>query len=301
MTQLLITLLPAVVLLLLMFLVAFPAIWINRLKGRNKKSPLTSELLRSPGETLRIQIDELNAEVDLIMICTVSIPISIYAVWLTQVHFATVHNPKFTAVVYAVFSFVFVVYASVKLAKILNHRRDLRLGLDCEMAVGQELNQLMLDGCRVFHDFQADGFNIDHIVIGSNGIFAIETKGRAKPDRGRGLEDARVVYDGQALQFPTWKEQKPLEQAKRQAVWLSSWLTKATGDQIAVKPALAFPGWFVDRQAKDITIFSGKNPRFLATINTETPLSAAMIERATFQIEQKCRNVGPLAYNKLKG
>jgi hypothetical protein len=281
-----------------MVAVAFPVFWLHKLKRRRKKTPLTSDLLRSPGDSLRLQIDEFNDEIDLAIFGVSTIPISFYAIWLTQAHFVGFKNPLSDAVLYALMGFVYLVYLAVKLHKSLGRRRDLCLGLDCEMAVGQELNQLMLDGCRVYHDFQADGFNIDHIVIGATGVFAIETKGRAKPDRGRGQEDARVVYDGKSLQFPTWKETAPLEQAKRQAVWLSSWLSKSTGDQIAVKPALALPGWFVERQAKDQLVYSGKNPRFIANLKTETPLSTAMIERAAMQIEQKCRNVEPRAYKK---
>jgi len=296
--QIMVGLLPSAVLILLMFAVAYPVFWLNRFRRRRKRTPLTSDLLRSPGESLRLQIDELNDEINSALFVVSTIPISIYAVWLTQVHFVEVKNPLSDAVLYALVGTVALSFAAVKLHKTMSHRNDLRLGLDCEQAVGQELNQLMLDGCRVYHDFQADGFNIDHIVIGATGVFAVETKGRAKPDRGRGQEDAKVVYDGKSLQFPTWKETKPLDQAKQQAVWLSGWLTKATGDQIAVKPALALPGWYVDRQAKDLLVFNGKNSRFIATIKTETPLSAAMIERASFQIEQKCRNVEPQAYKK---
>jgi hypothetical protein len=291
-------LLPSVVLILLMFAVVYPVFWLNRFKQRRKRTPLTSDLLRSPGESLRLHIDELNDEINSSLFGVSTIPISIYAVWLTQVHFSGVKNPLSDAVLYALIGSVFLGLVAVKLHKSMGRRNHLRLGLDCELAVGQELNQLMLDGCRVYHDFQADGFNIDHIVVGPNGVFAIETKGRAKPDRGRGQEDVRVVYDGKSLQFPTWRETEPIEQAKRQAVWLSSWLSKATGDQITVKPALALPGWYVDRQAKDLVVYSGKNPKFLATINTETPLSAAMIERAAYQLEQKCRDVGPQAYKK---
>ena len=296
MQQILVGLIPSVVMLVLMFAVAYPAILLNRLKQRRKRTPLTSELLRSPGDFLRAEIDELNEKINMALFGVTAIPISIYAVWLSQVHFKVLDNTSLSAALYLVFGVGFLIYQSVTLYKTLGRRNNLRLGLDCEMAVGQELNQLMLDGCRVFHDFQADGFNIDHIVIGSNGVFAVETKGRPKPDRGRGKEDVRVAYDGKSLQFPTWKETEPLGQAKRQAVWLSSWLSKATGDQIAVKPALALPGWYVDRQAKDLLVYSGKNPRFIATINTETPLTAAMIERAAFQIEQRCRDVEPQAY-----
>jgi hypothetical protein len=298
MKQLLFSLAPSVVMVVLMFAVAYPAIWLNRLQQRRKRSPLTSELLRSPGESLRMQIDDLNDKIDTALFGVSAIPISLYAMWLSQVYFKMMENTFSNAALYLVIAVGFLIYQARTLYNTLGRRNNLRLGLDCEQAVGQELNQLMLDGCRVFHDFDADGFNIDHIVIGSNGVFAIETKGRAKPDRGRGKEDVRVVYDGKSLQFPTWKETEPLEQAKRQAVWLSSWLTKATGDQIVAKPALALPGWYVDRQGKDLLVYSGKNPRFIATISTETPLTAAMIERAAYQIEQKCRDVEPQAYKK---
>ena len=158
----------------------------------------------------------------------------------------------------------------------------------------------MLDGCHVYHDFQAEAFNIDHIVVCANGVFAIETKGRAKPNRGRGQEDALVVYDGKELVFPTWQEHEPLEQAKRQADWLTSWLTKAVGAQIIVKPVLALPGWFVDRKKGDFLIFNGKNPQFIAKIKTESQLSSEMIQRVSHQIEQRCRDVEPLAYKKIK-
>lgn len=298
MTELLITLMPTAFLLLIMFSVVLPAVWLNKLKRRNKRSPLTSDLLRSPGEFLRTQIDDLNLDISMVMLVVTTIPLGLYAVWLTQMQLSATRNSTFVAAFYVFTAAGIVVYHAVKLYKMMSRRNDLRLGLDCELAVGQELNQLLLDGCRVYHDFQADGFNIDHIVISANGVFAIETKGRAKPDRGRGQEDVRVVYDGQSLQFPTWKEKEPLEQVKRQAAWLSSWLSKSTGDQIAVKPALALPGWYVDRQAKDLTVFNGKNPRFLVTLITETPLTADMMKRAAHQIEQKCRNVEPQAYKK---
>jgi hypothetical protein len=59
-----------------------------------------------------------------------------------------------------------------------------RIGYDGELATAQELNQLMRHGYYVFHDLQAENFNIDHIVIGPAGVFAVETKSRSN-DIGR--------------------------------------------------------------------------------------------------------------------
>ena len=85
----------------------------------------------------------------------------------------------------------------------------------------------MLDGYRVYHDFPGDKFNIDHIVVGPPGVFAVETKARSKPTSQDRKADAKVKYDGKCLRFPNATDVEFLEQAKRQAEWLSKWLRSA--------------------------------------------------------------------------
>lgn len=269
-------------------------VWIRR-QRKSKRNPLTFQMLRAPGESISERIEELNSNIDQNLTFTVVVPLLCYSVYLSTRYIA---QAQVSPIAFFLLASGFVAYYGFQLNKAFVQRHKEKLGLDCERAVGQELNQLMLEGYRVFHDFQADNFNIDHVVIGENGVFAIETKGRPKPDRGRGQEDVRVVYDGQVLQFPTWREKDPLEQAKRQAVWLESWISRAVGEQVPVKPVLALPGWFVDRKSKDFLIYNGKNPQYLMKITTETPLSSGMIQRVAHQIEQKCRDVAPQAYKK---
>jgi hypothetical protein len=77
------------------------------------------------------------------------------------------------------------ILSAYRLWKAINLRRRIRLGFEGERHVGEALNQLMLVGYRVFHDFLITDKprsirNIDHIVIGSNGVFALETKTRRK-------------------------------------------------------------------------------------------------------------------------
>ena len=64
-------------------------------------------------------------------------------------------------------------------------------------------------------------FNIDHILVGITGVYAIETKARRKADKEKSNEHHVVEYNGKVLSFPGWNETKPLEQALRQAKWLS--------------------------------------------------------------------------------
>lgn len=270
--------------------------WI-RYQRKNRRNPLNYQMLRAPGESISKRIELLNDDVDQYLTLSGIAPLLCYSMYLTTRYVA---NTLISPIIFVVMAIGSLAYFGFRLNTVFRQRHNEHLGLDCERAVGQELNQLMLDGYRVYHDFQADNFNIDHVAIGKNGVFAIETKGRPKPDRGRGQEDSKVIYDGQMLQFPTWREKEPLEQAKRQAVWLSGWLTKAVGEQIFVKPVLALPGWYVDRKAKDLLIYNGRNPQYLLKITTETPHSPEMIQRIAYQVEQQCRDVDALAYKKRK-
>jgi hypothetical protein len=174
---------------------------------------------------------------------------------------------------------------------------QLRLGYEGELAVGQELNQLMSSGYRVFHDFPADGFNVDHVVIGPTGVFAVETKARRKPATGDSRADSRVEYTGQILHFPSWDDRKTLDQTLRQAKWLSRWLSSAVGELVHVRSAVALPGWYVKQTGRgDVLVFSGKRPDTVFPKVHGKALSPAMVQRIAHQVEAKCRDIAPRAY-----
>lgn len=150
--------------------------------------------------------------------------------------------------------------------------RRCREGLAAECATADGLQQLVPDGLMLFHDLPADGFNIDHVVVGHNVVFAVETKSRKKP-AATGKENARVRYDGKVLKFPEHVETKPLEQAARQARWLADFLTGATGNPVRVVPVIALPGWFVELTASiptnsnDVRVINPKAASFMRTVN----------------------------------
>lgn len=268
------------------------AFWI-RYQRKGRRSPLTVQLLRSPGESLARQIEKNTEDLDMYLMMLSIMPLFCYSLYLS-IRF--LGKQKVDWIVIFLFCIVVIIYFSFKLASLMKITNNLCLGLDCERAVGQELDQLMLDGYRLYHDFPADNFNIDHVVIGANGVFAVETKGRAKPVKG----EVKITYDGQGLQFPTHYEREPFEQAKRQADWFAKWLTSAVGAEVAVRPVLVFPGWYIERKKPGLLIYNGKSPRPVYKNAGGAVLSAEMIQRIAHQVEQRCRDVEPAAYQKLK-
>ena len=105
---------------------------------------------------------------------------TVYSVWITQAHFAGETITQGSTISLGIGTGAVLIFFSFRLLKILERRRSLYLALGGEIAVGQELNQLVQKGYWVYHDFPADRFNIDHIVVGSGGVFAVETKARTK-------------------------------------------------------------------------------------------------------------------------
>ncbi len=262
-----------------------------------RRNPLTSDLLRGPGETLRERLDEINSDILWNVTILFSMPTLLYSMYLTLQL-----NEKKPGIVVLVTYIVLGVGVSIRtllgMYKSMNLRRQHALGLDAESATGQELNQLMREGFWVFHDCPADDFNIDHVVIGTSGVFAVETKGRSKPSRNDGSAEREVVYDGTQLEFPGWVERKPLVQAERQAKWLQEWLTKKVGEPVSVQPVLALPGWFIKRtKAGGIAVINGKNSTgFFLSGNNREPLTEQQVNRIVFAVDQQCRNVRPRAY-----
>jgi hypothetical protein len=71
--------------------------------------------------------------------------------------------------------------------------RAMRQGLDGERAVAEYLDRFRERGYYVFHDIPGEGFNVDHVLIGSTGVYTLETKTVSKPARGQ----CKVTFDGE--------------------------------------------------------------------------------------------------------
>ncbi len=287
--------LTGIFLLLLLAPVFLILAWFRR-TTRNKKSPLNIQLLRSPGQSLKDEISELTLDIMGNLLLIPIIAMLLYASYLTYQLYAP---GKISWVMIYGFPMTVVgcvVFTSIKTFKMVNYRNMLRLGYDCELAVGQDLTGLISKGFKIYHDFPADGFNIDHVAIGPTGVFAIETKGRSKQVKAE-KGNWELTFDGKTIIFPGWSESEPITQAISQARWLNLWLSSATGEPQTVTPVLAIPGWYIKRtKPSKLLIYNGKKSDFLA--NGAKVLSEKRIKAISHQVENKCRDVENTSYRK---
>ncbi|MFC5051075.1 nuclease-related domain-containing protein [Rubritalea spongiae] len=185
--------------------------------------------------------------------------------------------------------------AIIQLCRVLPKYANYKLGLMGEQAVGSILNTLAHDTIQVHHDYQVaepgqKPWNIDHIVLTSEGVFLIETKTRRKlkEKNAEGKDGYRVEYDGTTLHFPFGSDHFGLRQAKRNAEWLSKSLSSAVGVHIPVSPILTLPGWMVERKGRgDVHVMNEKE--LLSYFKRPKPLITPKLQQQiNHQLKQHC-------------
>ncbi len=271
-------------------------------RRREKRNPICRHILRGPGESLRQKIARLDSQIDEQLVLLALAP-AILSGFILGTAFVKGGNPTLSNYLTLILLLsVFVPFPLVKFVRRSRERANCQLGLDAELAVGRELNFIMREGFYVFHDFPEEHNNIDHVVVGASGVFAVETKGRSKPDKGRGTLDAKVIYNGEVLCFPDQvSETAAILQARKQAATLSKWLSSAVGEPVKVRPALALPGWFIERKKPDdLILLYGKSENYARSLKGTETLSEDIIKRIVHQLETKCRDVEPIAYSSNK-
>jgi hypothetical protein len=157
------------------FLALTGVIWIlgKTRSMRQGRPPLADKLLRSPGESLRRELEKMDEQVNDIFIWTFFGPALIAS-------FFVISNPGLNLVGSSLIPAIFISAVVTigfalllwRLIYLIKRRREYRLGFAGERAVAEQLNQLMLDGCRVFHDVPMEPYgNIDHVLIAPAGIY----------------------------------------------------------------------------------------------------------------------------------
>lgn len=276
-------------------LILFGLMWLN-LKWRERvyKLPLTTRLLRPPGESLRIKIEDLgDTLIQRLFYSFIACALIGIGVWLTYLHLLL--GSTFITIGLVIFT-----YFAISLWNLGSYIRDCRLGFLGERAVGEELNQLLGNGWKVFHDVEFHDnpgqkpFNVDHVVVGTGGVFAIETKTRRKKVK-RNQNDPKneVIFNGTTLTYPWGAERFGIDQAKQRAAYLAGWLKKQMGEEISVQPVLALPGWSVQRKGKsDLRVISGREVTTLfRDEDKKQRLNPQTTHHITALLDLKCRDV----------
>lgn len=253
---------------------------------QGRRSPIADRRIYGAGEQLRKRIDDHTDSMMSGLIALFFLGPYFLAAWaLPLVNWTQVQLGSRELIYIA----AFLALAICSLRRIIisgNARRRGLDGLKAEMYVAQELNRLIGSGLTVLHDIPCDKFNLDHVIIGRQAVFVVETKSVRKPPKSLGKDHFKVNYDGERLHFPDHVNAKAIEQARQQAQWLANHL-RQMNISVPVKAVVALPGWWIEspRLAEDkVRVFNpaGRGANFMADArNGASTLSAIQVGAIT--------------------
>lgn len=253
------------------------------------------KLLRQPGEGLRERIEAIDETLSEEIVKGLLVPFLVLVIPLLTLRYpGVVPHFWFVFTLACVAYLISIGYRSYRAYRLIRERRDYRLGLAGERAVADALEELKACGYHVFHDVPAQGaqnpFNLDHVVVGPTGVFAIETKARRKHAAKDGGDDHKVGFDGDALKWPNGRDPDPVKQARWNAKWLESLIHQRLGRAIAVTPLLAIPGWYTDETPHGgLRVLSQR--RLAHHIQRSAPFDPETATLIARQLDSICRNV----------
>ncbi len=137
-------------------------------------------------------------------------------------------------------------FAVWKFIKVKREVRTWRLGENGEQYVGQTLEKDMRPlGYDVFHDVvikkDKRTFNLDHVLIGPNGVYVVETKAWRKPEKG----SPEIEYkDGRLCKMGCVVKDDAVKEAVSLAKEANRLFHDLTGRSYYVRPLLVIAGWF---------------------------------------------------------
>ncbi|MDH3433196.1 MAG: NERD domain-containing protein [Gammaproteobacteria bacterium] len=132
--------------------------------------------------------------------------------------------------------------ALMRLIQTFVSRHQVKLLRDANIAIGHQLQRIAAGFGHVYHDVETSAGVIDHLIIGQNGVYAINVFARHPTKNGTvHLENNVLVYE------PRGKPSSIVATAKRTAA-LEREFRRLLDHRVRVRSVIATPGWQVHEQ-----------------------------------------------------
>lgn len=219
-------------------------------KTPRNTAPVAGPLRRLPGQSVRKELDRVIEDE---LAAYFFFPLGLWALvfwelarrWVAK----DLHLPGLI-----VMATLLSIYCSVRMIHVRRKLRNLRQGEKAERHVSDLLRRLRDKDYVTFDDIcGADArseANVDHVVVGPGGVFAIETKGYSL----FGSKTAQIDKDGTLMLSDKPAIQDALGQAKAAAAKVSEHLRGVLQEKWWVQAVLALPGWKVLPPQADVGV-----------------------------------------------
>jgi hypothetical protein len=229
-------------------------------KKRKDRPPVSGELRRLPGQSVRDELDKiLNDDVAAYLAVVVTVALLAGWEWFRLLS----HLPP-QPIVITIVAVAVICFCTLRITKARKDIRMLAQGEKGERRISELLRPLRAKNYVTFDDLITNQGNVDHVVVGPGGVFAIETKAYNVFGAGR----ASVRENGRLMLNAKEAIGDPLKQARSSAALVSEELERHLRRKFWVQSVLILPGWKIDSPSHetDVVVLSDKTiPEFFSS------------------------------------
>lgn len=252
------------------------------MKKQEKRTPLQKKPLRHAGQSLEDRLNDIIN--DIMSYIFMSFVVSILAIMEWVNFYFTFPHARW---IYSFIAVFYIIFSILKILPRIKEGKQVSLGMEGEKIVAEFLDELKVDGYKVYNDIISNNFNIDHIIVGPAGVFTIETK-TWKKGNGKGS----ISYDGSGIKINGrgYLKSDPIEQVRNQVYWLSGFIENKAKVKVKVRPVIIFPGWFVEpmKRGADVWVLNEKSLKIFLK-NEERVLGDDQINLIATHLEEHNR------------
>jgi hypothetical protein len=207
-------------------------------KTKKYRAPVEGPLRRLPGQSVREQRERLFDD-KVVGYLIAFVVMWVFAAWQWFYEWTGARpNPRFATLL----AVIVTVYCAYRIWRLYPEFRNLNLGEKGERRVSEVLRTLRHKRYVTFDDLLLEGVNVDHLVVGPGGVFAVETKTYSR--FGNGIAGIAPNGELHLSSKPALKD--PLKQARACAAIVSAELKRWMRRDIWVNPIVVLPGWRID-------------------------------------------------------
>jgi hypothetical protein len=215
-------------------------------KKKKYRFPVEGPLRRLPGQSIREERERLFDDKVMgyffAVLGTWLLAIWQWIYWWT----GSKPSPGFVTVVASIVT----IYCVYRIWRLYPEFRNLNLGEKGERRVSEVLRTLRDRNYVTFDDLLLEGVNVDHVLVGPGGVFAIETKTYSV--FGNGIAGIAANGELHLSGRPALKD--ALNQARSSAALISAEVKRWTTREVWVTPIVILPGWRTDPPKSETTV-----------------------------------------------
>lgn len=243
----------------------------------------SDRIMHEAAQGFRDELDRLSSSQSIYLSGALVFVMLFIAAYLLQAKHLFVGYPSWQ--LYLQLSFLAAVsgFAAYSLGKTALARHQVKFLRDANVAIGHQLQQVSAEGTRVFHDIATTAGIVDHVIIGQQGLYAINVVARRSGKR------AHARLQENHIEYSNGKSGHSIVDINAKTVRLQKEFRDLLGHKVRLRSVIAVPGWDIGEQSGDDHLLV--NERTIAMLSGWKDSSDHMMNEdvATLQAELMSR------------